>query len=340
MEDKMAYDEDEEESPQGPVENAWAIKIPEFKKGEMKSHLLEESSFSVLFPKYREKYLRECWPLLEKTMTEYGIKAELDVIEGKMTVKTTRKTWDPYIIIKARDIIMLLGRSVPVEQAVKVLKDDITHEIIKIQSLIRNKDRFIKRRQRLIGANGTTLKALELLTDCYVLIQGGTVAAIGPHKGVLQVVRVVTDTMKNIHPVYLLKALMIKRQLVQDPNLKNEDWSRFVPKFKSKNVPRKKPKVKKVKKPYTPFPPDATESKIDKQMAEGKFFIDQEERKASKKRKITEEKKKENAEKQKEKRSKAFVAPEEPKYTSHTPEANCDVDIDSLKRKLKNRKNN
>ncbi|XP_071531325.1 KRR1 small subunit processome component homolog isoform X2 [Panulirus ornatus] len=340
MGDKMAYDEDEEELPQGPVENAWAMKIPEFKKGEMKSHLLEESSFSVLFPKYREKYLRECWPLLEKNMTEYGIKAELDLIEGKMTVKTTRKTWDPYIIIKARDIIMLLGRSVPVEQAVKVLKDGVTHEIIKIQSMIRNRDRFIKRRQRLVGANGTTLKALELLTECYVLIQGGTVAAIGPHKGVLQVVRVVTDTMKNIHPVYLLKALMIKRQLVKDPNLKNEDWSRFVPNFKSKNVPRKKPMVKKVKKPYTPFPPDATESKIDKQLAEGKFFIDQEEIKASKKRKITEEKKKENAKKQREKRSKAFVAPEEPKYTSCTPKANCDVDIDSLKRKLKNRKNN
>ena len=98
---------------------------------------------------------------------------------------------------------------------------------------------------------------------------------------------------------------MIKRELMKDPALKNESWDRFLPKFKKSTVKRKKPLVKKQKKPYTPFPPPQEESKVrgreghwlavllklvlqcqvDKELASGEYFLKEKERKESRKKK-------------------------------------------------------
>ncbi|CAG9761898.1 unnamed protein product [Ceutorhynchus assimilis] len=326
--------DDEQETPSGPIENAWTMKIPEFKQEHNPHGLLEESSFATLFPQYREQYLKQIWPLVQKTLNEYNVKAELDLIEGSMCVKTTRKTWDPYIILKARDMIKLMSRSVPFEQAKRVLEDDVGCDIIKIGKITRNREKFVKRRQRLIGPNGCTLKSIELLSNCYILVQGNTVSALGPYKGLQQVRKIVEDTMKNVHPIYNIKALMIKRELMKDPKLKNENWERFLPKFVNKNTTKKKqPKKNKEKKPYTPFPPKQPESKIDKQLETGEYFLNKEERKA-KKRKEKDDKHVEAAKRREEKRNEAFIPPEEPQPSTSKASTNK-IDIAALKEKIK-----
>ncbi|KAK2630602.1 hypothetical protein QTJ16_001422 [Diplocarpon rosae] len=289
-------------------------KIEEFKPDDNAGGTFaEESSFATLFPKYREIYLREAWPLITRSLEKYGIACTLDLVEGSMTVKTTRKTFDPAAVLNARDLIKLLARSVPAPQAVKILEDGMACDIIKIRNLVRNKEKFVKRRQRILGPNGSTLKALELLTECYLLVQGNTVAAMGPYKGLKEVRRIIEDCMNNIHPIYHIKELMIKRELAKDPELAGESWDRFLPHFKKRNLSKRRVPLKvtdKSKKVYTPFPPAQEKSKVDLQIESGEYFLGKQARERAQREERVEKQREKKAEKLKQ-REKEFKAPKE-----------------------------
>lgn len=99
---------------------------------------------------------------------------------------------------------------------------------------------------------------------------------------------------------------MIKRELAKDPTLKNENWDRFLPKFKKKNPPQRKKKEKK--KEYTPFPPPQQPRKMDLEMESGEYFLTEAQKNFRKK----EAKKEKQSEKQKEKqreKEKNFIPP-------------------------------
>ncbi|GKT85244.1 ribosomal RNA assembly protein KRR1 [Colletotrichum tofieldiae] len=262
----------------------------------------EESSFAIVFPKYREVYLKEAWPLVTKALEKTGIACSLDLIEGSMTVKTTRKTYDPAAILNARDLIKLLARSVPAPQALKILEDGVACDIIKIRNLVRNKERYVKRRQRILGPNGSTLKALELLTQTYILVQGSTVSVMGPFKGLKEVRRVVEDCMANIHPIYHIKELMIKRELAKDPELANESWDRFLPNFKKKTLSSRHVPLKVTDK--------SKKSKVDKQIETGEYFLGKEAKAKAAQAERMEQQKQKKEERLRE-REKEFIPPEE-----------------------------
>ncbi|VDM21706.1 unnamed protein product [Hydatigera taeniaeformis] len=262
------------------------------------------STFSTLFPQYREKYLREVWPAVVKILREHFVKAELDLGESTMSVRTTQKTFDPFIILKARDMIRLLARSVPFDVAARVLNDEIFADIIEIK--LKNRERFIKRRNRLIGDEGNTLKAIELSTECYVMIQGKTVAAVR---------QVVNGCIyDNIHPAYYIKRFVIIQKLMSDPNRKNISWEKFLPSIKKKTLSRRrKPRKVRKKGEYTPFPPPPQPSKVDIELEKGTYFLAKAEKRRVKKEAKVATSEETSRRRQQEKRAAAFIEPEERK---------------------------
>jgi len=88
----------------------------------------------------------------------------------------------------------------------------------------------------------------------------------------------VVDCLHNIHPIYAIKRLMIMRELEKDPALKNESWDKYLPKFKRINTAKqkaakKKKKLRKPEKEYTPFPPPIMPRAIDEKLATGEYFF-------------------------------------------------------------------
>ena len=70
------------ERPAGPVENAWALEIPEFREGDNPHGMQEESKFATLFPKYREKYIRQVDQFLSSALSMLHIHVQLIFTES------------------------------------------------------------------------------------------------------------------------------------------------------------------------------------------------------------------------------------------------------------------
>jgi ribosomal RNA assembly protein len=115
----------------------------------------------------------------QQTSTQLGI----DATEGEIEVSSD-DAGDPIGAMKARDMVLAIGRGFSPERASRLLRDDTYLGIIEIKRVTRHRTKasLWRVRSRLIGVRGRARSRIEELSGASVSVYGTTVALIGQEK--------------------------------------------------------------------------------------------------------------------------------------------------------------
>jgi ribosomal RNA assembly protein len=121
------------------------------------------------------------------TSTTIDVEAE----EGEVRVEGPET--DPMGVLKARDIVLAIGRGFSPERAMRLLKENTFLGIldIKLATGHREKSALRRIRSRVIGTNGRARARIEELSGCSMSVYGSTVALIGEEEQLERATRAV-----------------------------------------------------------------------------------------------------------------------------------------------------
>ncbi len=108
-----------------------------------------------------------------------GAAVEIDAEDGEVTVASPET--DPLAAMKARDIVLAIGRGFSPERAMRLTKENTFLGILDIKLATGRRDKAALRRirSRVIGAGGKARTRIEELSGCSMSVYGSTVALIG-----------------------------------------------------------------------------------------------------------------------------------------------------------------
>jgi ribosomal RNA assembly protein len=112
-----------------------------------------------------------------------GVKLEIDSKDGSVVVHE-EEAEDPFVAMRAGEIVKAIGRGFSPEHAFSLLRDDFYFFLMDITDYVGKKPNHVRRmRARLIGTEGKTRRVLENLSECYISVYGNTVGIIGDEWG-------------------------------------------------------------------------------------------------------------------------------------------------------------
>ena len=126
-----------------------------------------------------------------------GTQIEVDAEEGEVRVEGPDT--DPGAVLKARDIVLAIGRGFSPERAMRLLKENTFLGVLDIKLTTGHHEKAALRRirSRVIGTRGRARSRIEELSGCSMSVYGSTVALIGEEEQLERATRAVELLLKG-----------------------------------------------------------------------------------------------------------------------------------------------
>jgi len=118
---------------------------------------------------------------------------ELEIDSGEGEVSVSGPDTDPMGVLKARDIVLAIGRGFSPQRAMRLLKEDTFLGVLDIKLATGHREKAALRRirSRVIGTRGRARERIEELSGCWMSVYGSTVALIGEEEQLNRATRAV-----------------------------------------------------------------------------------------------------------------------------------------------------
>lgn len=114
-----------------------------------------------------------------------GVDLTIDSETGLVDIRLRKDTQDPSNALRAKDIVVAIGRGFSPERALSLVNEDNTLDVLDLHDIFGKNEAEIRRVDgRIIGREGKTRRIIEEMTGTLVSVSGHTVSIIGSYDSV------------------------------------------------------------------------------------------------------------------------------------------------------------